>query len=417
MEHDETLVVHSIGQLVTLDAARGDILGMVHNATLVARGGIITDILTEEEEVDWNTLPHDVTEIDANGAAVVPGFVDCHTHLAWLGNRREEYVQRANGVSYEDIAASGGGIRSTIEQTKRGSPEKIAHAMAGRLATMLASGTTTAEVKSGYGGSLAGEEKQLQAVKLIAEDSDRLQPECIATFLPLHGAVPDAQERAQWIREVVTDGLARMREYATFVDVFCEEGAYSPEECMQVLGKAQEHGYHCKIHAEQRSHSGGSMVAAYCHATSADHLDHATDRDADALRAADVVGVLLPGASLILDGPPPPGRMLMEHGVELALATDCNPGTCYAESMPLMMSLAVAYAGLTPEAALRAATLGGAHALRLQDRGMIAPGMRADLLVLETPSWIDLSYHMGASLVQLIVQNGRIIPRGLTHVI
>ncbi len=417
MEHDETLVVHSIGQLVTLDAARGDMLGIVPNATLVARGGVITDILGEGEGIDWDALPHDVTEIDANGAAVVPGFVDCHTHLAWLGNRREEYLQRAHGASYEEIAAAGGGIRATIEHTGRGTPEKIAHAMAGRLATMLASGTTTVEVKSGYGGTLEGEEKQLQAVRLVMEDSDRLQPECIATFLPLHGAVPDPGERSQWIHEVITEGLPRMRKHATFVDVFCEEGAFSPEECMDVLGKANEQGYHCKVHAEQRTHSGGSMVAAYCHATSADHLDHATGRDAEALRASGVVGVLLPGASLILDGPPPPGRMLMEHGLEIALATDCNPGTCYAESMPLMMSLAVAYAGLTPEAALRAATLGGAHALRLQDRGMIAPGMRADILVLSASSWIDLGYHMGASLVQLIVQNGRIIPRGLTHVI
>ncbi len=417
MEHEETLIVHSIGQLVTLDEARGDILGIVPNATLIARDGVITDILSEDDSIDWESLPHDVTEIDANGAAVVPGFVDCHTHLAWLGNRREEYVQRANGVSYEEIAARGGGIRSTIEYTNKGSSEKIAHAMSARLAAMLASGTTTVEVKSGYGGTLDGEEKQLQAIRLVMEEKDRLQPECIATFLPLHGGIPDPHEREQWIDDVITNGLERMRKYATFIDVFCETGAYTPEECMNVLEKAHEHGYQCKVHAEQRSHSGGSMVAAFCHAASADHLDFATDRDAEALRAAAVVGVLLPGASLVLDGPPPPGRMLMEHGVELALATDCNPGTCYAESMPLMMSLAVAYAGLTPEVALRAATLGGAHALRLHDRGMVAPGMRADLLVLSTPSWIDLSYHMGASLVQLIVQSGRIIPRGLTHVI
>jgi imidazolonepropionase len=201
-------------------------------------------------------------------------------------------------------------------------------------------------------------------------------------------------------------GLAR------FVDAFCEHGAYSVEECARLLEAGRRAGLRGKLHAEQRSRSGGARLAARLGAVSADHLEHADDGDRRALAAAGVVGVILPGASLMLGGPPPPGRRLLEAGARVAVATDCNPGTCYSESMPLMLSLAVALAGLTPAQAVVSATAGGAAALGLADRGVLRAGMRCDLAILDTPHWLDLCYHLGANPVRAVVRAGRVAAGG-----
>ena len=199
---------------------------------------------------------------------------------------------------------------------------------------------------------------------------------------------------------------------AAFCDVFCEEGAYTVEECRRVLVAAQAAGLAVKVHAEQRTHSGGAALAAELHAASADHLEHATDGDLRALAAARVSGVILPGAALVLGGSPPPGRRLLDAGASVAVATDCNPGTCYSESMPLMVALAVSGAGLTPAEALVAATAGGAAALRLRDRGMLRAGLRCDAVILATTRWIDVGYHLGASLAETVIRAGLIVAGG-----
>ncbi len=273
---------------------------------------------------------------------------------------------------------------------------------------MLESGTTTVEVKSGYGLVQDAEMRQLEAAIAVGHDEDL--PDVIPTYLPLH-APPDG-DREALLDEVCASGVRAAAARAIFCDVFCEEGAFTVDECRRVLEAARQAGLDVKVHAEQRSHSGGARLAASLHAASADHLEHATEDDIRVLADTGVTGVILPGAALVLGGPPPPGRRLLEAGARVAVATDCNPGSCYSESMPLMISLAVATAGLTPAQALVAATAGGAGALRLADRGVLRAGLRCDAVILATPNWIDVAYHLGANLAETVIRAGLVVAGG-----
>jgi imidazolonepropionase len=397
------IVIHGIGALCTCDPLVGDAPGVVRDAALVARDGRIV-YAGPESGLDRTDVPRGALEVHARGAAVLPGFVDAHTHIVWLGDRGDEYARRAAGATYEEIAASGGGIRATVRATAAGSVEELASAGRERARRMLAGGTTTVEVKSGYGLEHEAEMRQLDAADRIGRWVDL--PDVVATYLPLH-AVPDGS-RDEYIDDVCTRGVAAAAKRATFVDAFCDTGAYTVAECERLFTAARAHGLRPKIHAEQRSRSGGALLAARAGAVSADHLEHASNTDLEALNAAGVVGVILPGASVVLGGPPPPGRRLLDAGCTVAVATDCNPGTCYSESMPLMISLAVALGGLTPAQALVAATTGGAAALGLADRGMLRPGLRCDAVILNTPSWVDVAYHLGGDVVASVVLEGRV---------
>jgi imidazolonepropionase len=397
-----TLVVANIGQLVTGDP-RLPAPGVVEDAVLTASGDrIVYAGPASGLEV---AIGPETVEVDAHGAAVIPGFVDSHTHLAWLGERSEEYALRAAGASYEEIAEKGGGIRSTVAATAAGTLDELIAATRERARRMLRLGTTTVEVKSGYGQTQDAELRQLGAARALGTEPD--VPDVITTYLPLHG-LPDG-DRTAYLEGVLGEGLEAAASLAGFVDCFCEIGAWDVDECERLLVAARGHGLRAKVHADQRSHSGGSALAARVGAISADHLDHASDGDLRALAVAGVTGVLLPGASMVLGGPPPPGRRLLAAGVTVALATDCNPGTCWCESMPLMVALGVAAAGLTPAEALLAATAGGAAALGLSDRGRLLPGLRCDALVLETPNWLDVGYHLGANPVARVIASGRLI--------
>jgi imidazolonepropionase len=397
------LVVHGIGALCTCDPLAGDAPGVVRDAAIIARDGIIT-YAGPESTLDRSDVPKGALEVHARGAAVIPGFVDAHTHIVWLGDRRDEYAQRAAGGSYEAIAAAGGGIRATVQATAAGTVDELATAARARAQNMLAHGTTTVEVKSGYGLEHDAEMRQLDAAVRLGIWDDL--PDVVPTYLPLHA--PPNGSRDGYIEAVCTRGVADAAKRATFVDAFCEAGAYTVEECERVFTAARAHRMRPKIHAEQRSRSGGALLAARTGAVSADHLEYASDEDLQALAAAGVVGVILPGASLVMGGPPPPGRRLLDSGCTVAVATDCNPGTCYSESMPLMISLAVALGGLTPSQALVAATVGGAAALGLGDRGMLRAGMRCDAVILNTPNWIDVAYHLGGDIVASVVRQGRL---------
>lgn len=397
------VVVHGIGALCTCDPEVGAAPGVVRDAALVARDGIIV-YAGPESGLDRSDVRHDALEIHARGAAVVPGFVDSHTHIVWLGDRGDEYAQRASGTTYQEIAASGGGIRATIRATAAGSIDELVAAARARARRMLAGGTTTIEVKSGYGLEYDAEMRELDAAELLREWEDL--PDVVATYLPLH-AVPDGSRDA-FIDDACTRGVTGAAKRARFVDAFCESGAYTVAECERLFTAAKTHGLRPKIHAEQRTHSGGALLAAQTGAVSADHLEHASNTDLEALSSAGVVGVILPGASVVLGGPSPPGRRLLEAGCTVAVATDCNPGTCYSESMPLMISLAVALGGLTPAQALVAATAGGAAALGLADRGILRPGLRCDAVILDTASWIDVAYHLGGDVVANVILKGRL---------
>jgi imidazolonepropionase len=397
------LVIHGIGSLCTCDPLVGDAPGVVRDAALVARDGLIV-YAGPESKLDRSDVPHGALEIHARGAAVLPGFVDAHTHIVWLGDRGDEYARRADGATYEEIAASGGGILATVRATAAGSVDDLATAGRERARRMLAAGTTTIEVKSGYGLEYEAEMRQLDAADRLRKWRDL--PDVVTTYLPLH-AVPGGS-RDEHIEDVCTRGVTGAAKRASFVDAFCETGAYTVAECERLFTVARAKGLRPKIHAEQRSRSGGALLAARAGAVSADHLEHASNTDLQALSSAGVVGVILPGASVVLGGPPPPGRRLLDAGCTVAVATDCNPGTCYSESMPLMISLAVALGGLTPAQALVAATTGGAAALGLGDRGMLRPGLRCDAVIMKTSSWVDVAYHLGGDIVASVVLEGRL---------
>lgn len=397
------VVVHGIGALCTCDPEVGAAPGVVRDAALVARDGVIA-YAGPESGLDRSDVPRGALEIHARGAAVLPGFVDAHTHVMWLGDRGAEYAQRASGATYEEIAASGGGIRATVLATAGGSVDELVDSARERARRMLAGGTTTVEVKSGYGLEYEAEMRQLDAAERLRQRTDL--PDVVATYLPLH-ALPDGPRDA-FVEDVCTRGVAGAAKRATFVDAFCDTGAYTVAECERLFTAARAKGLRAKIHAEQRSNSGGALLAARAGAVSADHLEHASNTDLEALSAAGVVGVILPGASVVLGGPPPPGRRLLEAGCTVAVATDCNPGTCYSESMPLMISLAVALGGLTPAQALVAATTGGAAALGLSDRGMLRAGLRCDAVILNTGSWVDVAYHLGGDIIGSVMLDGRL---------
>jgi imidazolonepropionase len=398
-----SVIVRGIGALCTCDPLRGDAPGVVRDAALLARDGVIV-YAGAESQLDRSDVPRETLEIHARGAAVVPGFVDAHTHLVWLGDRGDEYARRAAGESYESIAAAGGGIRATVRATAAGSIDDLTTAARSRALRMFDLGTTTIEVKSGYGLDLDAEMRQLDAALRLGAYPDF--PAVIPTYLPLHA--PPEGSREAFIDDVCTRGVAGAAKRSGFVDAFCDDGAYTVEECERVFAAAHEHGLRPKVHAEQRTRNGGALLAARSGAVSADHLEYATDADLQALASAGVTGVILPGASVVLGGPPPPGRRLLEAGCTVAVATDCNPGTCYSESMPLMISLAVALGGLTPAQALVAATVGGASALGLGDRGMLRVGMRCDAVILAGPNWIDIAYHLGGDVVGSVMLEGRL---------
>jgi imidazolonepropionase len=399
------LVVRNIGELVTCDPDRGESPGVIRGGALAASAGVLTYVGPESE------LPRGTwaQAIDAGGAAVVPGFVDGHTHAIWLGDRADEYAQRAAGASYEEIAAAGGGIASTVRATAAGSVDELVAAARPRLQRMARAGTTTVEIKSGYGFDLDAELRQLEAADWLGREP--AVPGVVATYLPLHAA--PSGDRGAFLDRVIEEDLPGAAPYARFADCFCEIGAYSVEECERFLMAARAAGLGLKIHTEQLTRSGGAAMAARLGAVSCDHLEHASDDDIRALAAAGVVGVILPGAALTLGGPPPPGRRLIDAGVTVAIATDCNPGTSNTESMPLMVSLAVALAGMTPAEALVAATAGGAAALELDSHGVLRVGAHCDIAILESDRWLDIAYHLGAGAVRATVRRGEVISGAL----
>ena len=344
--------------------------------------------------------------IECGGRAVIPGFVDSHTHLVFAGDRAAEFARRLEGASYAELAASGGGILSTVEATRSASEDDLYEAAAARVRRMIASGTTTLEIKSGYGLDVETEIRLLQVGRRVG---DEMPVTVKTTFLGAHAIPPEYRgERAGYLQLLMEEMLPAVAPYADYCDVFVEEGAFSVDEARQVFSAAAAHGLEARVHAEQLTHSGGARLAAEIGAVSADHLDHATAEDAVALAEAGVVAVLVPGASYTLRAPQAPGRMLSEQGVGIALATDCNPGTSYFESMGLVISLAVVEMGLGVDQAVHAATRGGALALGLEDYGLIAPGAVGDVIILDAPDPAHIPYRPATNLVWKTIKAGRV---------
>jgi imidazolonepropionase len=362
-------------------------------AAVSVRNGVIAWI-GPDDRVPWTIT--DAPELDAGGACVLPGFVDPHTHALWAGARREEYAARLAGESY-----TGGGIASTVAATTAATDGELLDLAAARLTRMAANGTTTVEVKTGYGLDPGAE---LRLVGLVRRLADRV-PLRVEPTLLAH-VVPAGVDRSAHVAALVAAVPAAAEAGARWLDVFCDRGAFTVDEARTLLRAGRAAGLGGRLHAEQLSRTGAAALAAETGCASADHLEHVDDAGAKAMAAAGVVGVLLPTATLNTGGGWDNARVLREAGVTLALGTDCNPGTSWCESVPYALQLAAPLLGLTVPEAIKAATAGGAAALRRPDLGVLKLTHPGDLLVLDADHEADLLAHLGAPAVRTTIVGG-----------
>lgn len=403
MNECDLLVVNA--NLATM--AGGADCGAIRDGALAASGG----------RIDWvgirRGLPPGLrarTELDAKGAWLTPGLIDCHTHLVYAGHRAREFEQRLQGASYEDIARQGGGILSTVRATRAASEDALLAAASPRLERLVEEGVTTVEIKSGYGLDLANELKMLRVARRLAATCD---VEVRTTLLAGHVVAPEYAERPADYVALVCEAIipAAAREgLADAVDAFCERIAFSPAETRRFFSAARRAGLPVKLHADQLSDSGGAALAAEFGALSADHLEHANDIGLTAMARAATVAVLLPGAFYCLrETRLPPIARLRAHDIPVAIATDCNPGTSPVTSLLLMLNMACTLFRLTPGEALSGVTHNAARALGCADRGRLEPGARADLARWDIAELSELAYAVGANPCTGIVRDGRVL--------
>lgn len=384
-------LITNIGELTTNVARDGDATGTVRDAA----------VLVEGDRIAWVGAANAATRrspqlevVDAGGRAVIPGFVDSHTHLVFGGDRADEFEARMSGTPY-----AAGGIRRTVAATRAAGDEELRARLGGFVAELHAQGTTTFEIKTGYGLSVEDEER---LARLAAE----VTPE--VTFLGAHVVPAEYAERRDEYVDLVCDEMLRaVAPHARWVDVFCERGAFTPDEARRVLAAGVAHGLQPRVHGNQLGPGEGVQVAVAMDAASVDHCTYLDDDDVAALAGSETVATLLPGVEFSTRQPYPDARRLIDAGVTVALASDCNPGSSFTSSMPLMIALAVREMGMTPAEAVWAATAGGARALRRDDIGAVAPGMRADLVLLDAPTRVHLAYRPGVPLVRDVWVGGR----------
>jgi imidazolonepropionase len=412
------LTVRNIGLLATLagpaprtGAALGD-AGLVEDAALAVAGGRIVYAGPERDLGAHVSSAAGAAVLDAEGGAVVPGFVDAHTHLAFAGDRDEEIRRRLQGASYAEIAASGGGIVRTVEATRAASREELAAAVAARLDEMLVCGTTTAEVKSGYGLDTASELRSLDAIRHAAEQHPVT---VVPTFLGAHEVpVEHRGHRQRYVDLLVREMIPAVTEhgFAVFCDVFCEEGVFTVAESRRILEEAWERGLQLRVHADEFAHTGGAELAAEMGARSADHLLFVSEAGTRALAAARCVATLLPSAAFYLRlGRFAPARALLAAGVPVALATDVNPGGGLSPSLPFAMAVGCFAMGLSLEEALAAATVNAAYSLDLHGEvGSLERGKRADFVLLRSRRLLDL-VRVGIPAIRAVVKDGRVVVR------
>ena len=409
---ETTLFVHDLEAAVSAGGCgplRGRDLGNLRvqaPASLAISGGVILAVGPPGEVLREHPPDPDCVTVNGRGAVALPGLVDCHAHPAFLGDRAAEFELRSAGASYEETHASGGGILSTVEATRRGSEEELASAVGRHLGWMLEHGTLTAEAKSGYGLDRETEIKSLRAIAAAAEESP---VDVSPTFLGAHTVPPEFDSAAEYVEFVVNDVLPSAAPMVRQADVFLERGSFEAPDARRYLEACREHGVGLRLHADQFSERGAIPLAIELGARSVDHLETTGEAGARLLAGSDVAAVLLPACGLFLDLPLPPARALADGGAIVALATDFNPGSSFTESLPLAMNLACTRLGLSPSEALIACTANAAHVLDLPDVGRLAPGYRADVLVLDAPDWRHLAYHLGGDRFATVIKNGRLV--------
>jgi imidazolonepropionase len=383
------VLVDGIGELVTNDPELGDRspLGLVRNAAMVVENG----------HVRWAgeqaSAPEADDRVDVAGAAVVPGFVDSHAHLMFAGDRAEEFAARMQGRAY-----SAGGISTTVRATRAASDEALTVNAARLVQEMSRQGTTTVEIKSGYGLTVHDEARALAIARQLTVET---------TFLGAHVTAPEyALDGGAYVDLVTGPMLEACIPYAKWIDVFCERGAFDADQARTVLRAGAEAGLGLRIHANQLGPGAGVQLACELNAAAADHCTYLSDADVDALVETGVVATLLPGVEFSTRSPYPDARRLLDAGVTVALATDCNPGSCFTSSMPLCVALGVREMRMSPAEALWSATAGGAAALLRSDVGRLGPGAAADFAVLDAPSYVHLAYRPGVPLVAQVWRAG-----------
>lgn len=410
------LLIKNAAQLVTpfQDEKEGwGGLRTIENAAVACLNGSIVKVGSSDEVLKQIDLDDDTEVFDATGKTVLSGFVDAHTHPVFAATREGEFRMRIAGKSYQEIAAAGGGIRSSVRNLRKTGKEQLIEQALPRLDQFLANGTTTIEAKSGYGLSLEDEIKMLEVMREL----NRHHPvKLIPTFLGAH-EVPDEyrNNRERYIRLIIDEMLPRVAEQklAVFCDVFCEESVFSIDEARKVLTAAAELGMLPKLHVDQLTAGGGAQLAAEVGAISADHLDHIDDEGIRALVENGVVPVLLPGAVFFLNlNTYAPARAMIDAGLPVAIATDFNPGSCPSLSMPMMMSLACLKMGMTPDEALVASTANAALAVGENERiGKLQEGWSADITIWDVPNYEIIPYHFGMNLVSTVIINGKTVWR------
>lgn len=375
--------------------------GLVHKGAVTIEGGRIAEVGPDRGAPG---------AIDCGGRLLTPGLIDCHTHLVYGGNRANEFEMRLNGRSYAEIAQAGGGILSTVRATRAASEEDLVASGLRRLDSLLAEGVTTVEIKSGYGLDIDTEIKMLQAAWQLGQ---RRPVDVVTSYLGAHAIPPEYREsRQDYVRLICEQALPKISELnvADAVDGFCEGIAFSPQEIDQIFAAAQGLGIPVKLHAEQLSNLGGAKVAARYHALSVDHIEYLDESGVDAIAEAGCVAVLLPGAFYYLhEKQRPPVESLRFSGVPMAVATDLNPGSSPVHSLLAAMNMACVLFGLTPEEALAGVTAHAARALGLTDRGMIAPGMKADLVLWDVEQPGELAYPLGFNPAAAVIRNGQVV--------
>ena len=408
-----TLLVQHIRQLVTVAAGKAgrktgpDMrdVGIIQDATVLIQEGRICWVGPSQEFREPRN--GDTHVLDASPFVGMPGFVDSHTHAVFGGSREAEFTLRAQGATYQQIADEGGGILSTVRATRTTPKKELKKLAARRLDRMMKHGTTTVEIKTGYGLDEENETKMLEVIRELREEH---LASIVGTFLGAHAVPPEFRSNPEAYVDLLCERMlphVARRGAAEFCDVFCEQGYFTVEQSRRILRTARSSGLKLKVHADELAPSGGSLLAAELGAVSADHLEHISEEGIRALRNAGVVATVLPGVSFFLHHEYAPVRKLIDAGVAVAIATDFNPGSCMSYSMPMMMTIACTQMGMTPEEALTASTLNGAAALtRSETTGSIEVGKEGDLILYDIPDYRYLPYHFGEQHVAHVIKQG-----------
>ncbi len=411
-----TLALININQLVTVSDQQKKVktgkdmqnIGVIENAAVLIENDIIV-WLGPMEELSMSDLK-EADVLDCIGKVVMPGFVDSHTHLLFAGSRENEFAMRCSGATYQEIALKGGGILNTVNYVRAATKKELKKISRKYLNSMMKHGTTTVEIKSGYGLDMDNEVKMLESINELNNEE---VISIIPTFLGAHAVPPEYSNRkGDYVQEITEKMIPYIgkKKLAEFCDVFYENGYFNRDECFQILTTGKKHNLFPKLHGDELSPIGGAELAAEVGAVSVDHLEHISELGIRALAKTGVIATLLPGASFFLNHQYAPARKMIDAGVVVALSTDFNPGSCMSYSMPMMMTIACTQMKMSPEEVIVASTLNAAAALKLSHEiGSIEVGKKADIAVLDIPNYKFLPYHFGENHVWRVIKNGVVL--------